>query len=49
MADTIEVHGSSDEVDRFAQLWRDTPEDEGDLGLMQTQTAPRAVIHAERV
>ena len=51
MADTIEIQGASDEVDRFAQLWRDaTPEEDGDIGLLRAPVAQRAlVIHAERV
>jgi len=53
VADSTDTYGSSlgDEVDRFAQLWRDTtPDDDGDGGLMRKAMAPGAlVIHAERV
>ena len=50
MPDIIDIRSSSDEADRFAQLWEATPDDDGDAGLLQTQAAHRAlVIHAERV
>ena len=50
VADTIEVNGSSDEVDRFARLWDAMAEEDEDAGQLLNQLSQRPlVIHAERV
>ena len=49
MTDTMETRDASNELDRFAQLWREAAEEDGGLGL-PTVAMPRAlVIRAERV
>ena len=50
VADTIDISGSSDEVDRFARLWDAMAEDDDEAGQLLSQLSQRPlVIHAERV